>query len=723
MKNGAYKTIELALYYVLIFFILREWLTPIMSVTGIGYVDLILLFIALCLAISLFRLPIFISWIVKISYISWFIVYVYSDLSIFSNEGIQFLLNELLYNFALMFQGEFFHITNSFQSILFFILIWMLVYLVHHWLTVRMNIFYFLVLTVVFIGILDTFTDYDGTTAIVKVVLLGLLMMVFLFVKRLMLQSGISFNWYNYLKLALPVLLMIGMVVLVGALLPKASPQWPDPVPYIKTMAGQGNGLGGPVKKIGYDEDDSQLGGSFVGDDTVVFIAHATTKQYWRVETKDVYTSKGWETSHSDELASIPLGEPIHHFHSLPVGPDEKRQFAHIELRYPYDFIIQPYGLISIDARTDVENPIRLIMNLETEKISTDYAGEFLYHVEYSTPEYLYSDLTSTIQQPIDSSIQEKYLQLPESLPQRVIDLAKEIVEGKESDYDKARAIESYFRLNGFRYETEGVPVPDEGQDYVDQFLFESKIGYCDNFSTAMVVMLRAVGIPARWVKGFAGGEVIASDGDLKTYEITNNDAHSWVEAYIPKVGWVPFEPTIGFTTNRNIHYDFETDAYQDDMLTVDEDTEPDKLKDEQNEEMKQRNVEFTSFKNWLNHIGPILNIAFIGIVMASILLFIFRKRWMPKLYSRWLKHQTINEATFEIIYLRLLKVLELNGLQRKEGQTLQSFAKEVDEIFSSTHMSQITEAYENYIYGNKQQIDYGKVKECWENLINRTSS
>ena len=362
-------------------------------------------------------------------------------------------------------------------------------------------------------------------------------------------------------------------------------------------------------------------------------------------------------------------------------------------------------------------------MNLETEKISTNYAGEFLYHVEYSTPEYLYSDLTSTIQQPIDSSIQEKYLQLPESLPQRVIDLAKEIVEGKESDYDKARAIESYFRLNGFRYETEGVPVPDEGQDYVDQFLFESKIGYCDNFSTAMVVMLRAVGIPARWVKGFAGGEVIASDGDLKTYEITNNDAHSWVEAYIPKVGWVPFEPTIGFTTNRNIHYDFETDAYQDDMLTVDEDTEPDKLKDEQNEEMKQRNVEFTSFKNWLNHIGPILNIAFIGIVMASILLFIFRKRWMPKLYSRWLKHQTINEATFEIIYLRLLKVLELNGLQRKEGQTLQSFAKEVDEIFSSTHMSQITEAYENYIYGNKQQIDYGKVKECWENLINRTSS
>lgn len=225
-----------------------------------------------------------------------------------------------------------------------------------------------------------------------------------------------------------------------------------------------------------------------------------------------------------------------------------------------------------------------------------------MYHIKYSTPEYLYSDLTSTIQQPIDISIREKYLQLPDSLPQRVIDLAREIVKDKGNDYEKARAIESYFATNGFRYETEGVPVPEEDQDYVDQFLFETKYGYCDNFSSAMVVMLRAVGIPARWVKGFAGGEMVSSDGELKTFEITNNDAHSWVEAYIPKVGWVPFEPTIGFSTNRNIEYDFETDAYQDEMLTVDDDTKPENQRD-QDETMKQGNGIFAGLLDFIKNL------------------------------------------------------------------------------------------------------------------------
>ena len=118
----------------------------------------------------------------------------------------------------------------------------------------------------------------------------------------------------------------------------------------------------------------------------------------------------------------------------------------------------------------------------------------------------------------------------------------QEITGGRESVYEKARAIESYFRRNGFRYETKDVAVPSEKQDYVDQFLFETKIGYCDNFSTSMVVMLRSVGISARWVKGFASGtEIERTDDGMRTYEITNNDAHSWVEAYINGIGWANY--------------------------------------------------------------------------------------------------------------------------------------------------------------------------------------
>ena len=75
----------------------------------------------------------------------------------------------------------------------------------------------------------------------------------------------------------------------------------------------------------------------------------------------------------------------------------------------------------------------------------------------------------------------------------------------------------------------------------MDQFLFETKIGYCDNFSTSMVVMLRSLGIPARWVKGFAPGEIVQREDSIPVYEVTNNNAHSWVEAYFPNVGWMHF--------------------------------------------------------------------------------------------------------------------------------------------------------------------------------------
>lgn len=721
--NRTFKLVELSLYYVVICLILREWLVPIMLLTGTGYMEMIFLFIVLCLVISLLRIHFLISWIIKIVYIAWFIVHVYSEFSILSIEGFDFLISEMGYNLAALFQGNWLSVTNAFRSILFFILIWMLVYLIHHWLTVRLNVFFFLLLTIIFITTLDTFTDYDGSRGIVVVLFLGLIMAVFLYTKKLYIETGIYFKQTDYVKLAFPVILLIGLAGTIAILLPKAAPQWPDPVPYIKSATGQYDLFGKNVSKVGYDEDDTQLGGAFIGDDTVVFIAHATSKQYWRVETKDVYTSKGWESSIIGDIEYYDVGEYIHH--SLPVGDYNQRVFAHIETKYPYDFVIQPYGLISIYHDTD----LNLVMDRQTEKISTIQNGENgilnKYMIEYSTPEYLYSDLISSIEQPVDARIRKRYLQLPDTLPQRVMDLAQDIVEGKTSDYDKARAIESYFSTNGFRYETKGVPVPKENQDYVDQFLFESKIGYCDNFSTAMVVMLRSVGIPARWVKGFAGGEVVGTDGKLKTFEITNNDAHSWVEAYLPKVGWVPFEPTIGFTTNRFVHYDLETDAYQEDVLTAEEETEPEDTMEL--EDTSEKSTDQGLVKEWLNKVfGQVYFYIglFMLLVIVSVGAFLLRKKWLPKVYLKWYKKRPFNEETIETYFMKLLKVLELNGLKRKEGQTLHSFAMEVDEKLSCKQMSILTNAYENYLYGNNRtELDFVKMKECWEYLINRSSS
>ncbi|MFS0840446.1 DUF4129 domain-containing transglutaminase family protein [Paenibacillus sp. 1P03SA] len=140
------------------------------------------------------------------------------------------------------------------------------------------------------------------------------------------------------------------------------------------------------------------------------------------------------------------------------------------------------------------------------------------------------------------------YLQLPDMLPQRVRDLAERVTAGSGQDpLAAALALERYLRTE-YRYSMDKPTLPAAGEDFVDHFLFVDKLGYCDHFSSAMVVMLRAAGIPARWVKGFAPGEAgeRGPDGSLAV-TVRSRDAHSWAEAYIPGAGWLAFEPTPGF--------------------------------------------------------------------------------------------------------------------------------------------------------------------------------
>jgi transglutaminase-like putative cysteine protease len=131
-----------------------------------------------------------------------------------------------------------------------------------------------------------------------------------------------------------------------------------------------------------------------------------------------------------------------------------------------------------------------------------------------------------------------RYLQLPDSLPERVRLLAEQLTEGQETPYDKARAIESALRRIPYDDQIGG---PGLRQDGVDYFLFEARAGYCTYYASAMVVMLRSVGVPARYVHGYSEGE--QQDG---VYHLLESDAHAWPEVYFPGYGWIEFEPTGG---------------------------------------------------------------------------------------------------------------------------------------------------------------------------------
>jgi transglutaminase-like putative cysteine protease len=134
--------------------------------------------------------------------------------------------------------------------------------------------------------------------------------------------------------------------------------------------------------------------------------------------------------------------------------------------------------------------------------------------------------------------VKDRYLQLPDTITPRTRQLAQQITNGYDNPYDKAVAITNYLRQNIHYSQT--IPDPPANQEIIDWFLFDLRQGFCNYYATAEVVLLRAVGVPARWSVGYAEGQAL-QDG---SFVVRQRDAHAWPEVYFPNYGWVEFEPT-----------------------------------------------------------------------------------------------------------------------------------------------------------------------------------
>ena len=133
-----------------------------------------------------------------------------------------------------------------------------------------------------------------------------------------------------------------------------------------------------------------------------------------------------------------------------------------------------------------------------------------------------------------------RYTQVTKDLPRRVRDLAESLTAGAPTPYDKALAVESHLKTLPYSFEIDPPPYDADG---VDHFLFDQGTGYSEYFSSAMVVMLRTVGVPARVVAGYTTGDQVE---ELPAYTIRDSHSHGWVEVYFPGYDWIPFEPTPG---------------------------------------------------------------------------------------------------------------------------------------------------------------------------------
>lgn len=365
----------------------------------------------------------------------------------------------------------------------------------------------------------------------------------------------------------------------------------------------------------GLREDDRHLGGPFQPSDTVMFEARpldegAYSPHYWRMETKDTYTGTGWQSKGVHDLAYYtsalkPITEMVINGASESLlserhekvwlfdmrqergrapyfpAPDDDVEKTLFPLSNPYieevrlngftqhvfyDGWIQKVGfpesqfydkpMLTGDHENGAlrgESTARYMISGYRLPRDVDEATLDTIMARYRPAQVQRGNFFRWYQGRMDDETYARTTQLPDTLPERVKSLAHQLVEKEESPYEAAKAIERYLNDSTYlSYETDNVPYVGKHEDFVDQFLFETQRGYCDHFSTSMVVMLREVGIPARWVKGFAPGTVERNAAGQVVTVIRARDAHAWVEAYLPGLGWWAFEPTPSFADRLN---------------------------------------------------------------------------------------------------------------------------------------------------------------------------
>ncbi|ASK61194.1 hypothetical protein CFK37_02790 [Virgibacillus phasianinus] len=718
-----------AILYAAGFVLFLEWLYPVQEITDTSYLILFVLYAALCFFITLLQMKWWLSFILKGAGLLYILYSLYFEGLFFSKALFSQVISEASINLSALFSQDWYNLTPMFRSLLFLLLIWLMSYLIYYWFVAMNRIFLFVVLTFIYIAVLDTFTVFSAEAAIVRIFIISFISLGLASFMREMDREEIQFLWMK--KTAIWVLPLIGVVLLstiVGYAAPKLDPQWPDPVPFIRSTAegaGSMDSGSGVVRKVGYGEDDTRLGGSFIQDDTPVFQVTTEEEQYWRIETKDVYTGKGWENSHEPEYIKQDPQNILLKTFDESVETETFTATLQFTGNVQIPKVIYPYGI----ERFRVAQPIDLLLDNQSGSMiakfhNNDFMPDF-YSMTYESPSF---EINSLRQAGTDdpSHIREQYTQLPETLPKRVGELAREVTAGESNRYDIARTLETYFGQNGFAYSTTNVSVPGDGQDYVDQFLFESRVGYCDNYSTSMVVMLRTLDIPARWVKGFTSGQKIENNvggpgTSIDTYEVTNSNAHSWVEVYFPGKGWVPFEPTQGFSNLADFQFDSTVAMEEDNEATPvmkkdDEKSEPKKDQEEAQGDSTSKHPD-TEINWWYIGFGVI------AVALLAWSIYLLRFRFQYYVIRIRLKTNK-NEKNYQDAYHFLLKQLAHKGLPKESGQTLREYAGRIDRRFDTGTMGELTNSYEEILYTKtRDSIEFNKLSQLWKDLIKRIRS
>ncbi len=289
------------------------------------------------------------------------------------------------------------------------------------------------------------------------------------------------------------------------------------------------------------------LGGATNLSNTPILEVQAAESHYWRAVAYDRYTGSGWFNTDDLEvtlqpndarLVAVPYAAQREITQTLRMlEPGEDIVFFTGELLRNNLFVRVRLSAVPIaegqpsSGRESQGAAVSMVQSLNSLRRNQSYTVVSL--VSASTTQQLRNAGTD-----YPDWVRDRYLQLPRTVTEQMRSLAREITRDATTPYDQAIAIQQYLR--GITYD-QYINAPPAGRDVVDWFLFENRRGYCDYYASAMAVMCRILGIPARISQGYTSGEYNSTS---RTYLVRQVNAHAWSEVYFPGYGWIEFEPT-----------------------------------------------------------------------------------------------------------------------------------------------------------------------------------
>ena len=460
----------------------------------------------------------------------------------------------------------------------------------------------------------------------------------------------------------------------------------------------------------------------------------------WRGVALTVFDGKTWKNQANEQevvdsyagrfaLRRIQLRR-----RNLPPPPLDPNDFRLVR----YRVIMEPIGTnVLFLPTTPVELAGRFreinidetgsILNADRNRLTESYEGVS------QTPHFSLARMQSATGTP-PPDVTALYLQLP-PLDDRVHELATTITEGQTNDFARAAAIERHLREKYGYTLNLGNTAP---ADPIAYFLFERKQGHCEYFASSMAVMLRTIGIPSRIVNGFRTGEYNDLTGN---YIIRARDAHTWVEAYIPGVGWTTFDPTppdpqpVTTTFSRmRLYLDAAQEFWREWIINYDFGHQRELTVTTVSK--AQRSV--YDFRRWwrrnYNRLvarvqrindraseNPRQTVAGVLAVLA-VLVLIWNLRyiiagWRQRALAR--KPGKAPQLAATIWYSRMLRTVARKGYPKQPTQTPSEFVSSISEASLRDSVSRFTEKYESARFG-KSAADAETLPEIFEEIAGK---